>query len=108
MIPDDAVRYSSASAAIQACDEWESPIHSIRHVVRDGDKFVIMGHINCEHCPRCGVDPSVEGTRHHITMEPPASSDKSAASPAAHSDSDESPPESASSQDQTQLQHLSP
>lgn len=66
-------KYDTKEDAIAAADEWDSPIHSIRHVVRVGDKWAVMGHINCEsECHRCGNEPfdvPVAGTRHAITVE---------------------------------------
>jgi len=67
-IPVDALRYRSADEAVAACDEWDSPIHSIRHVIRVGpSEWAIMGHINCEDCEFChrGIPAN---TRHCVNI----------------------------------------
>lgn len=59
----------SKESAISACDEWDSPIHSIRHVVPCGEnEWAFMGHINCETCKFCGWSIPVDGTRHFISV----------------------------------------
>ena len=65
-------KFRTKEEAINAADEWDSPAHAIRHVVRVGDEWAIMGHINCEDCHRCGNEPHdvpVTGARHAITVE---------------------------------------
>lgn len=60
--------YETAEQAIREADEWDSPIHSIRHVVRWSGGWAVKGHVNCESCPNCD-DPHVRGTRHAISLE---------------------------------------
>jgi hypothetical protein len=46
--------FDSLNQAISNVDKWDSPIHSIRHIVKlSNGKFAIMGHINCETCKYC-------------------------------------------------------
>ena len=52
---EGATRYQTFEDAKNEVDNWDSPIISIRHIVRLSDgNYVIMGHINCEdRCPYC-------------------------------------------------------
>jgi hypothetical protein len=65
--PPDAEAFNTLDECIQACDNWNSPIHSIRHIYKYQDKYYFFGHINCESCEHCD-DIHAKGTRHAITI----------------------------------------
>lgn len=45
--------FQTYEGALKASDSWDSPIHSIRHIIKYKDGFKLLGHINCEHCRYC-------------------------------------------------------
>ncbi len=65
---EDRILFPNAEKAVKAVDEYKNQILSIRHVVRVGEEWGILMHINCEDCEHCG-DPHAEGTRHAISIE---------------------------------------
>lgn len=67
IIPKDALSYNTIDEAIEGADNWDSPIHSIRHIIKYDGKYYIKGHINCESCEHCG-DLHAKNTRHAITI----------------------------------------
>ena len=68
-VPGDAARFDSEEIAIRECDKWNSPIHSIRHVVQCGpSEWSFLGHINCEHCEFCDAESWNPETRHCISV----------------------------------------
>lgn len=60
--------YEYLEDAIREADNWDSPIHSIRHIIRRDNGWVIMGHINCEWCCRCGLGYPVGNCNHFIRV----------------------------------------
>lgn len=65
-------KFKIKEEAIEAADNWNSPIHSIRHVVIIDNEWAIMGHINCEHdCEFCNNPNHIPlvNTRHAITVQ---------------------------------------
>lgn len=65
--PKGAMSFDNLDDCIRVCDEWDSPIHSIRHVVKYLGKYYFYGHINCESCEHC-YDLHTKGTKHAITI----------------------------------------
>jgi hypothetical protein len=56
VVKEKIILFDTVEAAAKDAESQPPGIISIRHVVRYGDKFVIVGHINCEHCAYCSEE----------------------------------------------------
>jgi len=59
--------FDSVVAAVKNAEAQLPGIISIRHVVKYGDKFLLVGHINCEHCAYCSEQMLLVSSKAFVT-----------------------------------------